>query len=119
MMVPSLDVHVDTLVEVAELITGKGFTVILYVTALPVQPFKVGVIVMVAVIAAFVPFVAVKPGTFPVPGFPKPIAVLSFVQAYVAPDGVLVKFVAGTATPAQTVMSDGAVVVGTGFTVMV
>ena len=63
-----------------------GFTTTVYVDSVPVQPFAVGVTVIVAVIGAVVAFVAVNDGTFPVPFAAKPIAVLLLPQAYVVPD---------------------------------
>jgi hypothetical protein len=60
---------------------GVGFTVIVKLTAVPVQPPAVdGVTVMVAVIGAAVALVAVKPGILPVPAAARPIAVLLLVQ---------------------------------------
>jgi hypothetical protein len=47
------------------------------------------------------------------------MAVLLFVQVNVAPAGVLVKVLAATSAPAQTVGLTGTVTVGSGFTVMV
>ena len=81
--------------------TGLGFTVIVNVNGVPVQPLSVGVTEMVLVIAEAVALVAVNAGKFPVPDAPRPIPVLELVQAKVAPVGVLVKLVNGTAAPAQ------------------
>ena len=58
-----------------------------------------GVTVIVAAIAALVELTAVKAGTFPVPLAAKPIAVLEFVQVYVAPEGVLEKLLAPISPP--------------------
>ena len=68
---------------------GVGFTVIVYVIGVPGQPATVGVTVIVEVIAAAVKLVAVNDGVFPVPEAPNPMAAFVFVQAYVAPAGVL------------------------------
>ena len=68
---------------------GVGFTVIVYVFGVPGQPATVGVTVIVEVIAAAVKLVAVNDGVFPVPEAPNPMAAFVFVQAYVAPAGVL------------------------------
>lgn len=60
---------------------GVGFTVIVKLTAVPVQADgDEGVTVMVAVIGAAVILVAVKLAILPVPDAAKPIAVLLFVQ---------------------------------------
>jgi hypothetical protein len=80
---------------------GIGLTVIVYVEEAPVQPASVGVTVMVDVIGEPVAFVAVKAGVFPFPEAANPIPVLEFVQVKVAPAGVLVYALAGTASPAQ------------------
>ena len=72
-----------------------------YATGVPAQPANVGVTVIVPLIAAPVALVALKAGTFPVPEPPKPIAVLLFVHAKVAPTGVLVNAPTGTASPGQ------------------
>ena len=91
---------------------GVGFTVMVYVFAVPGQPFTVGVTVMVALIAAAVVLVALKPVMFPVPEAPNPMAVLLFDQAKVPPVGVLAKAVVATAPPLQTTMLEGTVTVG-------
>lgn len=75
---------------------GFGFTVIVYVLAIPRQPFKVGVTVIVPDILDVPVLVAVKEGTLPVPLAASPIAVLLFVHAKVAPEGVLLKLPKGT-----------------------
>ena len=60
---------------------GVGFTVIVKLTGVPVQPeADDGVTVMVAVIGAAVLLVAVKLGILPVPDAARPMAVLLFVQ---------------------------------------
>ncbi len=69
---------------------------------------------MVPVIAVVPVFVAVKEGTLPLPEAPSPIAVLLLVQLKVAPEGILVKFVAGTVAPLQTVIFDGTITVVVG-----
>jgi hypothetical protein len=74
---------------------------------------------MVAVIGAVVALVAVNEGVFPVPLAAKPMAVLEFVHAKVAPAGVLEYEEAATVPPLQTVIFAGTVTVGLGFTVMV
>ena len=98
---------------------GCGFTVMVYVTGVPVQPDNVGVTVTVAVIGLEVLLVAVNEGTLVVPLALKPMAVLEFVHAMVAPAGVLVKVSAFTVVPAHTVTFAGAVITGFGFTTTV
>jgi hypothetical protein len=100
-------------------IAGVGFTVIVYVEAVPVQPLRVGVIIIVAVIAAPVGLAAVNAGTLPVPLPVRPIAVLELVHAKVAPAGVLAKLLAGTASPGQYVWFVSAVTAGLVFTTTV
>jgi hypothetical protein len=65
---------------------GAGFKVIEKVTGDPGQVPKVGITVIVDVIAAPVEFVAVNDAIFPEPEALKPVAVLLFDQAYVAPE---------------------------------
>src|SRR4051812_38099299 len=74
---------------------------------------------MVEVIGAAVALVAVKAGTFVAPDAPRPIAVFEFVQAMVAPAGVLVNVCEAMAVPAHTEILAGAVITGFGFTVTV
>lgn len=89
-------------------------------TGVPVQPANVGVTVTVDVIGLEVLLVAVNEGIVAVaPLAPNPTAVLLFVQAIVAPAGVLVKVCAPTVAPAHTDMLAGAVITGFGFTVTV
>ena len=60
---------------------GEGFTVIVKLAVDPEQVPKVGVTVIVDVIAEPVEFVAVNEAIFPFPEVPKPVAVLLFDQA--------------------------------------
>ena len=108
-----------TFVLVADIITGNGFTVMVYVTVVPGHDPSFGVTVMVAVIAVPPVLVGVKLGTSPLPLDPSPMAVLLFDHVNVTPDGVPDKLVTGTVTPAQIIMFAGAVAVGVGFTVTV
>ena len=80
---------------------GVGFTVTVYVEVVPVQLLAVGVIVIVPLIGADVPFVAVNDGTLPEPLAPKPIDVLLFVQLKVDPDTGPVIVVDVAVTPVQ------------------
>ena len=67
------------------------------------QPFRVGVTVIVPEIAVVPVLVAVKLGVLPLPLAARPMAVLLFVHANVAPEGVEAKLLAATVAPAQTV----------------
>ena len=69
---------------------GVGLIVIVYVIGDPAHPAVVGVTVIVAVIGAFVVFVAVKEGTEPDPLAANPIEGVLFVQAYVVEPNELV-----------------------------
>ena len=81
---------------------GVGFTVMVYVEAIPTQLFAVGVTVMVAEIGAVVVLVAVKAAILPSPFEGNPIAVLELVHANDASAVELVKFVAGITSLLQT-----------------
>lgn len=98
---------------------GNGFTVIVYVVGAPIHPAKVGVIVTVETIGLAVAFTAVKTGVLTVPLATNPIDGSEFVQANVAPAGVLANVFAGTEAPAQTTTFASAVTVGKGFTVII
>jgi hypothetical protein len=65
---------------------GVGLTVTVYVLVVPVQLLAVGVIVIVPLIGAVVPLVAVKDDTLPDPLAAKPIAVLLFAHVKADPD---------------------------------
>ena len=79
---------------------GVGFTVMVKLTGVPAQPEgDKGVTVMVAVIGAAVPLVAVKPGILPVPDAANPIAVLLLVQLYTVPAMVPVKMTGAVPDP--------------------
>ncbi len=100
---------------------GVGFTVIVKDCGVPVHilgdvPVE-GVTVMVAVMGAFVVFVAGKEEIIlPVPELANPVAVLLFVQLKaVAP--VPLKLIAVVACPAQSIWSAGSFTVGMGVTV--
>ena len=60
---------------------GEGFTVMIYVEAMPVQVLAVGVTVMVAVIGLLPLSVAVKAAMLPTPLAAKPIAGFELVHA--------------------------------------
>ena len=73
------------------------------VDAVPVQPFAVGVTVIVAVIGEVVAFVAMNEEIFPEPFAARPMAVLVFVHVNVVPLTGPDKFVIGIVAPAQYV----------------
>ena len=99
--------------------TGCGLIVIVKFIGGPTQVPNVGVTVIVEVIGPAVALVAVKAGKPPVPLAARPIAVFEFVQAKVAPAGVLTNPFTGTAAPAQKVKFASGVITGGGFTVTV
>ena len=71
------------------------------VDGVPVQPFAVGVTVIVVVIGEVVAFVAMNEGIFPEPLAARPMAVLVFVHVNVVPLTGPDKFVIGVVAPAQ------------------
>ena len=89
-----------------------GLTVMVYVEGDPVQPFRVGITVIVAKIGTIPVFIAVNPGIFPIPLLPKPIAVFEFVQVYDAPAGELENVAAGIKPLLHTIMFAGTITVG-------
>jgi hypothetical protein len=98
----------------------SGFTVIVYCCFDPLQLFNVGSTSTVLVIAEAIVLVAVKDGVLPVPlPDPKPTAVLLFVHAYVAPDGVDENAEAATVAPLHGVRLVSVLNVGVGFIVIV
>ena len=66
--------------ESGELVINGFGTVIVKVCAGPVQPFAVGVTVILATSALLEVFVATNDGKFPVPVAARPIAGFEFVQ---------------------------------------
>ena len=74
---------------------------IVYVDAVPTQPFKVGVTVTVEVTAVAAVLVAEKAGGFPEPLAPKPTAVLLLLQVKVVPANGPDSVVIGAVTPSQ------------------
>lgn len=95
---------------------GLGLTVIVKVDGGPVQLFRVGITVIVAVIGEVVLLIAKNEGILLVPAETRPIAVFEFVQVYVAPAGVLKKTPSGIVAPAQKVKLGGTVTIGSGET---
>jgi hypothetical protein len=90
---------------------GSALTVTAYVTAVPVQPFAFGVIVMIAL-----PVRAVNEGTEVTPAwFGKPMAAPP-VMSNVTPLGVPESTSAEATSPWQYIWADGAIAVGVGLT---
>jgi len=116
---PEIVMPLQTVISDGTITVGEGFTVILYVEAMPVQLFALGVTVIRAVMAVAPVFVATKPGISPLPAELRPIAVFEFVQEYAAPATGLVKDVPETVFPLQIIISEGTVTEGVGFTVIV
>jgi hypothetical protein len=98
---------------------ANGFTVMVKLTAVPLQPLATGVTVMVAVMGDVVGLIAMNDGIFPVPDAPKPIEVLLLVQVYTVPVTGPLMVTAAVAEPAQTAWFAIAFTDGVGFTVMV
>jgi hypothetical protein len=115
-ILPSLELQVVSFTGVAEVITGSGFTVIVYVLGVPVHPFSVGVTVIVAETGEAVLLTAVKLGTLLLPAAASPIDVFEFVQVYVAPAGRLLKLDDETVAPEHILKLDGTVAEGSGLT---
>lgn len=100
-------------------ITGRGFTVMVKVTGVPVQPLRTGVIVMVDTSAVDPLFTVVNAGMVLLPEAATPVAVELLVQFSVVPAGVPWSVVTGMATPGQNTIFETGEAEGTGFTVMV
>jgi hypothetical protein len=82
---------------------GVGFTVIVKITGVPLQPFADGVTVMDDDIPVVPPLVAVKVRIFPTPVDARPMLVLLLVHVYVVPLTVLVNPKAPELVPLQKV----------------
>ncbi len=109
----------QTPISVGTVTVGVGLTVMVKEEGVPMQEFTEGETVMVAVIGEVPVLTAVKDSIFPVPPPVNPMAVLVFVHVKDPPAGTLVKVEAGILSPLQTVISEGTVTVGVGFTVIV
>jgi hypothetical protein len=72
-------------------------------TGFPLQPFKLGVTVIVAVTVVAPELMAVNDGMLPVPEAARPIEVLSLVQLKVVPTGDPLKFIVFVELLLQTV----------------
>lgn len=87
---------------------------------MPAHPLAVGVTEIVAVTGAVPALTAVNAGiVLPEPLPASPIEGVLFVQLYVVPATVPVKFTAVVAAPAHNVWSAGLATVGVGLTVIV
>ena len=108
----TIGVLLHTVMLAGTVTVGLGFTVMVYDADGPVHPVCIGVTVMVAVIGALVLLIAVNAfiSFVPFPGIP--IVVLEFIHVYDEPGYVLVKFVAGTVFPAQTIILAGTITFG-------
>ncbi len=84
-------------------ISGVGFTVMVKLCAIPVQPNTEGVTVIVAVMGILVVLIAVNAGIFPVPLAVKPIEVLLLVQLKAVLVTVPVKFIVLVIAPLHKV----------------
>jgi hypothetical protein len=102
-------------VEEAALTVLPGFTVIVNDVGLPVHPLAEGVTVTVPVMDVVPLLVAVKDGMLPVPLPPKPIDVLLLLHANVAPATDELKLIAPLDSPAQRIMLETVLTVGTGL----
>jgi len=104
-------------------IFGNGSTVIVNVTGVPEQlippPVKLGVTVIVPLIAALVVLVAVKLAILPAPLAARPMPVLLFVQLNTVPGTVPVNVTAVVDAPLQTDWLATAATVAVGLTVIV
>jgi hypothetical protein len=96
-----------------------GLTLTVKLLVGPLQPFKVAVTVIVAVILVALILVAENVPIFPLPLLGKPIAVLEFVQVKVEPANDAVNGANETASPGQTRTFAGTVTVGFGLIVIV
>ena len=85
---------------------------------MPGQPLAVGVTVTVAITGFAVLFAPVNDGVLPVPLAARPIEVLEFVHAKLAPEVVLVNTPAATVAPLQTVTFAGTTTTGVGLIVI-
>lgn len=98
---PATGVPVHTPKLEGTVTVGVGFTVMVYVDGVPVQPAELGVTVIVPLIGELPALVAVKVGMFPLPLAAKPIEVFELVQLNDPLAGVIAIPLAGTLTPLQ------------------
>jgi hypothetical protein len=92
--------------------TGVGFTVIVNVVVVPVQPLYTGVIVIVAVTGFVVGFNEVNEGMLPTPLAARPIDGVSLVQLYCV--ATPLKLTAVVDAPLHKVWFDTTFTTGTG-----
>ena len=117
-LIAAVGVPLQTIWLATGFTTGLGFTVMVNVIGVPVQPPALGVTVMVATNGPLVVFVVTNGRISPVPDAARPIAVLSFVQLNVEP-GVPLNVIIAVVAPVQYALLLTGVTVGIGFTVMV
>lgn len=98
---------------------GVGLTVIVKLPGAPVQPFSVGVLLIVDTSAAVVVLLAIKFGKLAFPEAARPMFELLLVHVKLAPEGVLLKVAAVTEEPAQVTIELGIFSKGVGLTVIV
>ena len=79
--------------------TGSGLIVMVKVDDGPVQLFKTGITVMLAVIGDEVLLTAVNAGMLPLPLAARPISGFELVQVISAPGGVLLNMLSGMVDP--------------------
>ena len=99
--------------------SGIGLTAIVNILGVPVQPLKVGVTVIVAVVTAAPLVVATNEGISPVPLAANPIAVLLLLQLYTVPATAPLKLMAVVLLLLHKVWSTGCATLGIGLTVIV
>ena len=100
-------------------ITAVGFTVIVNVLGVPLQPLATGVTVIVATTGAVPALVAMKLAILPVPLAARPIEGALFVQLYTVPATAPLNVTAAVAVPLHSTWFATALTVGVGFTVIV
>ncbi len=112
-----------TTCELTLLAAGVGFTVMVKLSGVPVQPTPepvyVGLTVIVAVDGIVPVLTAVKDPILPVPLPVSPIEVFEFVHVYTVPGTLPLKVIAPVLAPLHTTWLETVFTTGLGFTVMV
>ena len=116
---PFTGVPAQTVWLFTALTVGVGFTVMVNVAGVPVQPLAEGVTVTVAVMGVLPVLVAAKMAISPFPLAARPMLGSELVQAYVVPVTLPVKLMAFVFAPLHNVWGVTAFTVGVGFTVIV
>ena len=111
-------VLVHTAMLAGTLTVGVGLIVMLKVDGVPIQPFTVGVTVIVATTPVLPELEAVKAGILPEPLAPIPMLLLLLVHVQLPPAGVVVNADNGTEPPLHTVRLDGTFTVGVGLIII-